>query len=70
MPIKAKLKNTKTNLILMKIAEIKSRGYNYSFDKFELVALLKCSDGSYIYHRCLFENAEQMYNIKVGDVVE
>lgn len=54
----------------MKIAEIKSRGYNYSFDKFELVALVKCSNGSYIYHRCLFNTADEMYNIKVGDIVE
>lgn len=54
----------------MKIVEIKSRGYNYAYDKFELVALAKCKNGSYIYHRCLYDSAEEMYKVKVGDLVE
>ena len=54
----------------MKIVEIKSRGYNYAFDKFELVVLVKPRNGQYVYHRCLYDTMEQMYNVKVGDVVE
>lgn len=54
----------------MKVAEIKSRGYNYTFDKWELIALVKTRNGSYIYHRCLFDTADEMYKIKEGDIVE
>lgn len=54
----------------MKIAEIKNRGYNYTYDKWELIALVKTRNGSYIYHRCLYDSAEEMYKVKVGDLVE
>lgn len=54
----------------MKIAEIKNRGYNYTYDKWELIALVKTRNGSYIYHRCLFDSADEMYKIKEGDIVE
>ena len=54
----------------MKVAEIKSRGYNYSFDKWELIALVKTKDGQYMYHRKLFDNIDDMYKVKEGDIVE
>lgn len=54
----------------MKIAEIKNRGYNYTYDKWELIALVKTRNGGYMYHRCLFDSSEEMYKIKVGDIVK
>ena len=54
----------------MKIAEIKSRGYNYTYDKWELVALVKTKDGQYMYHRSLYDTLDELYSVKEGDVVE
>lgn len=54
----------------MKIIEIKSRGYNYAFDKYELIALVKTKDGQYIYHRRLYDNMDEMYEVKTGDILD
>lgn len=54
----------------MKVAEIKYKGKNYAFDKWEVVALVKTSDGSYMYHRFLFDTKDEMYKVKEGDIVE
>lgn len=53
----------------MKVVEIKSRGYNQAFDKFELIVLVKSRDGHFLYHRCLYDTAEEMYKVKEGDIL-
>jgi len=56
----------------MKIVEIKSRGYNAEKDKWELCALVKSSTAfsGYEYKRFLYLTAEELYNVKVGDIVQ
>lgn len=56
----------------MKVAEIKSRYYDPTKDKWVLCALVKSGYkyGGYDYMYFLFNSEEEMYRIKEGDVVE
>lgn len=55
----------------MRIVEITRRGYNAAENKWELCALVRnpLAFGGFEYKMFLFVTAEEMYAVKVGDIL-